>query len=348
MEMVEDVMRYHIEKTYETLREKCKELSGDAWQNHSLWFPTVSELRVRKNGVMDMLALNQELSDIVKNMSSQTIRGQGQTISALSSELQLQQNTIAQLANTNAEKDSKIDKQKASINKLYIDSLTGLSKRERFVELLIQESVVSLHKTNYTTINLDLNGLKYINDNHGYKAGDKYLSLLGKAISSSISEHDWAFRIHGDEFTVVPKITPEQAESIARNAGEKITANATDSTRMLRAADIIAKRVLDKFQALWQNEHGITASFGYGVATINEPEVLGKIAKKQAEIEYTEKRQISVSELVDEIHEVADKRQKQHKARLKNTGEYGKMTCIGPDFVDDRLIVNKQPKAKKK
>ncbi len=50
---------------------------------------------------------------------------------------------------------------------------------------------------------IDVNALKYVNDNFGHESGDKLLNLVSRAIMETIRENDFAARVGGDEFLVL-------------------------------------------------------------------------------------------------------------------------------------------------
>ena len=66
---------------------------------------------------------------------------------------------------------------------------------------------------------IDLDGLKAINDNQGYAAGDTKLRTLGEALAAAVRAGDGAYRIGGDEFVaLLPDSPPAQVPAILRRA----------------------------------------------------------------------------------------------------------------------------------
>ena len=59
-------------------------------------------------------------------------------------------------------------------------------------------------------IQFDMNGLKYINDNLGHLEGDKALSTIALIILKSTKRSMYAYRLGGDEFTVVVNNSSEE------------------------------------------------------------------------------------------------------------------------------------------
>ena len=79
-----------------------------------------------------------------------------------------------------------------------IDVLTGLFNRATYFD---DFSKVSKDVTGI--IQLDMNGLKYLNDNLGHLEGDKGLKSIAKAINNNITRKMYAYRLGGDEFIVL-------------------------------------------------------------------------------------------------------------------------------------------------
>ena len=61
---------------------------------------------------------------------------------------------------------------------------------------------------NYSLVNLDLNGLKEINDNMGHAAGDKLLMSFAEILTKAFENVGTCYRMGGDEFIV---IVPEES-----------------------------------------------------------------------------------------------------------------------------------------
>ena len=84
------------------------------------------------------------------------------------------------------------------------DALTGLKNR-----LAMLRRMSELGNSGFGLINLDLNGLKRVNDEQGHDAGDRLLVLAAEALTKFFYQND-VFRTGGDEFIVlIPGITRE-------------------------------------------------------------------------------------------------------------------------------------------
>ena len=86
------------------------------------------------------------------------------------------------------------------------DPLTGVKNKRRFNELeanadqKIKDGICE----DFSVVVADLNGLKYINDNFGHKAGDDYIKTACKMICD-VFDHSPVYRIGGDEFVAILK-----------------------------------------------------------------------------------------------------------------------------------------------
>ncbi|MBO5057336.1 MAG: GGDEF domain-containing protein [Lachnospiraceae bacterium] len=91
------------------------------------------------------------------------------------------------------------------IKKLYyVDSLTGIYNRRGY-----EKHLRSLHeryedeRKYLSIVSIDMNGLKYINDNFGHAEGDEALCRLAKVLEKLIEEDEICARVGGDEFSVL-------------------------------------------------------------------------------------------------------------------------------------------------
>ena len=79
-----------------------------------------------------------------------------------------------------------------------IDTLTGLFNRTSYFD-----DFIKLDKDITGVIQLDMNGLKYLNDNFGHLEGDKALKRIADAISNNTTRKMYSYRLGGDEFVVL-------------------------------------------------------------------------------------------------------------------------------------------------
>ena len=84
----------------------------------------------------------------------------------------------------------------------YRDLLTGLYNRN-YWEQLKSGALDTYPSRSFSLIIIDIDNLKYLNDNKGHLAGDKAIRIVGQSIRESIRKRDIAFRYGGDEFFIL-------------------------------------------------------------------------------------------------------------------------------------------------
>ncbi len=86
----------------------------------------------------------------------------------------------------------------------YIDELTGISNR-RSMERSIRKLYERLERKgeSFCIMSVDMDGLKYINDNYGHMEGDEAIKALANILASNLPQYGVASRSGGDEFTVL-------------------------------------------------------------------------------------------------------------------------------------------------
>ena len=104
------------------------------------------------------------------------------------------------------------------------DALTGLDNRRSFEERLAR--ALSAKSPGVALLYIDLDGLKLVNDTHGHELGDELLAAASKRLLRSIREGDVAFRLGGDEFTVLLEgvASREPAHVVALRVLESLSA----------------------------------------------------------------------------------------------------------------------------
>jgi diguanylate cyclase (GGDEF)-like protein len=84
------------------------------------------------------------------------------------------------------------------------DALTGLANRALFCDRLRQRiSLADRLQSPFAILNLDMDGLKSINDRHGHRAGDAAIRETAMRITSITRISDTVARLGGDEFGVI-------------------------------------------------------------------------------------------------------------------------------------------------
>lgn len=100
------------------------------------------------------------------------------------------------------------------------DSLTGLLNRHAYF------ADISHDPKNITAlVSIDMNGLKFINDNISHLAGDEALVTVSLCFKNALRGRQTGYRIGGDEFIIVCRKSSEEevvqlVERIKKNVGE--------------------------------------------------------------------------------------------------------------------------------
>lgn len=126
-------------------------------------------------------------------------------------------------------------------DKAYLDPGTGIHNRLFFEERM---SLVLEQKKHAVFCYMDLDGLKFVNDNFGHLEGDAYIHHFVSAIQNEFPDEDFFARIGGDEFCLVLLDWEEQQVFI----------------RIRKALDVFIQN----------NSHSYPASFSFGILNINE------------------------------------------------------------------------------
>ena len=112
------------------------------------------------------------------------------------------------------------------------DSLTGISNRMSFQEILSRESErVRRYGHHICVLMIDVDDFKNVNDTYGHLTGDRVLCNIAHILTSCVRESDFVARFGGDEFVVLMPFAGEtegmllakRIQEMIRewNAGEK-------------------------------------------------------------------------------------------------------------------------------
>jgi diguanylate cyclase (GGDEF)-like protein len=113
-----------------------------------------------------------------------------------------------------------LDKMEARTEEVYklalLDSLTGLYNR-RCGEQRLATEVARTQRNGLplTIIMLDLDDLKWVNDQYGHAAGDELIKFFALRLNKAIRGSDLAARLGGDEFLLLlPECKPEEVRHV--------------------------------------------------------------------------------------------------------------------------------------
>jgi diguanylate cyclase (GGDEF)-like protein len=126
----------------------------------------------------------------------------------LQEELGREELLVKQLEETRAALEKEIEERKAVERGLEriaaFDELTSVYNRRAGLEVLKEALHYARRNGLYlTVVFLDVDKLKYVNDNHGHNAGDEYLKEVVRTIRTHLRKSDSICRFGGDEFVVI-------------------------------------------------------------------------------------------------------------------------------------------------
>ncbi|MCL1048487.1 GGDEF domain-containing protein [Shewanella abyssi] len=84
------------------------------------------------------------------------------------------------------------------------DALTNLGNRHYYLEQIKKEIARAQRcHSDFSLVTLDLDNFKQLNDRYGHQLGDNTLAAFAHMLTTVIRDTDQAFRIGGDEFTIL-------------------------------------------------------------------------------------------------------------------------------------------------
>lgn len=98
----------------------------------------------------------------------------------------------------------------------HVDSLTGLANR-RAVMAALDEAAQD--GEGFGVALIDLDGFKAVNDTHGHAAGDALLRTVATRLETAVAAPDLVGRLGGDEFIVILRNAPDDADLARRGNG---------------------------------------------------------------------------------------------------------------------------------
>jgi diguanylate cyclase (GGDEF)-like protein len=104
------------------------------------------------------------------------------------------------------------------------DALTGLPNRTLLADRFSQAcSRTQRRDLTFSTMFLDLNEFKKVNDTYGHEVGDELLKTLGGLLKECIRKEDTLSRISGDEFVILlENMSYENAQKVAQKIQAKL------------------------------------------------------------------------------------------------------------------------------
>ncbi|MDQ6830229.1 MAG: diguanylate cyclase [Gemmatimonadota bacterium] len=151
-----------------------------------------------------------------------------------------------------------------------VDELTGLYNRRGFVTLARQQlKMADRMSRRVAQVFVDLDGLKWINDNFGHAEGDRALVETAELLRDVFRESDIVARIGGDEFVVLALEETEPADEIF--------------AARLRSA-------ISRHNALTPRMYPLAVSIGVATYDPADPCALDELMQRADRLMYVEKR----------------------------------------------------------
>ena len=130
----------------------------------------------------------------------------------------------------------------------YTDPLTGVKNKNAYTEWErgADADVATGKAGELAVIVCDVNGLKFINDTYGHKAGDDYICEACRILCKHF-EHSPVYRIGGDEFVVVPQGDDlANRNDVLERFNREIEANVGTTRAVISAGMSILRPGLDR------------------------------------------------------------------------------------------------------
>ena len=150
---------------------------------------------------------------------------------------------------------------------LMTDALTGVYSRYAYLKELKEHPEGEILPEDFVSFTIDINELKYVNDNLGHDAGDELIIGAAQCIEKVFTGLGKCFRTGGDEFVVLGRMDPDCAEA--------------------------AKKALIAAADAWNGEevHELSLSVGYCAVGDEKGLTVQGLAARSDQAMYAEKRE---------------------------------------------------------
>jgi diguanylate cyclase (GGDEF)-like protein len=116
------------------------------------------------------------------------------------------------------------------------DPMTGILNRRAGLESVHKQmKFCERHGCSFTVCYIDLDNLKYVNDNFGHKEGDRIIITFVNLLKRALRESDVMCRLGGDEILLLLQETSlEGSNSVLKRIGDSVAARNSRSSRPYR------------------------------------------------------------------------------------------------------------------
>jgi diguanylate cyclase (GGDEF)-like protein len=108
-------------------------------------------------------------------------------------------------------------------NEAHTDALTGLGNRRALMRDLEAQLADACEERELLLSLFDLDGFKEYNDTFGHPTGDALLARMGERLRQALDGHGTAYRMGGDEFCTLARVTPAQADTLVTMAANALS-----------------------------------------------------------------------------------------------------------------------------
>lgn len=147
------------------------------------------------------------------------------------------------------------------------DTITGLYNKN-YLNLFMERSLRERNSLPISFMYSDINGLRRMNEQHGYEHGDRIICAVAKVLSDSIGDQGTVFRVGGDSFAIVLPCTNSRQSSALLTKVKKAIEEAKVDDETLSIA--LGCATYEDKEDKWQNTLRLAENRMYASKIIQE------------------------------------------------------------------------------
>lgn len=199
------------------------------------------------------------------------------------------------------------------------DTLSGMYNKN-YLTLYMEQALHNRTNLPISIIYTDINGLRRVNEENGYGAGDDVICALGSALEQFFDGKGTVFRVGGDSFAIVLAVTTYKKCCKLLGKAQKALQNVGGRGAMVSTA--MGCATIDKSGMVWQDILRLAESRMYASKIIQDDSLRSNVMRSFMK---------ALSERSNETEE--------HVQRMKNTAERIAETMgLGRDEVDNVVM----------